>query len=222
MLKYILMDIEGTTTSIEFVHKVLFPYSNKKLGSFLNDHWDECREEIETLERNVGKKLDINSASEILKDFIAKDVKDGSLKSIQGKIWKFGYESGEIKGHVYQEVKETFQAWTKKGLKLGIYSSGSVLAQKLIFGFSEQGDLTTYLSNHFDTKIGHKRDAQSYKNIIKELNLAPEQILFLSDMAPECHAAIQAGMKSAQLIRDDKTEVDDSLKGYNNFTQIII
>lgn len=222
MIKYILMDVEGTTTSIEFVHQTLFPYSKMKLKSFLADNWENCLHERKLLKETLKKELSLESAVEVLEEFIKNDVKDSALKSLQGKIWKLGYESGEIKGHVYEDVEVAFKNWTKRGLTLGIYSSGSVLAQKLIFGYSSAGDLTKYLSHHFDTSIGHKREVHSYENIAKELNIIPESILFLSDMAPECEAAQNAGFQVAQLIRDDKTIKDDRFFGYKDFLEIKI
>src|SRR5690606_47121 len=125
-------------------------------------------------------KLEVTSAT--LKEWITNDKKDPLLKKIQGEIWQTGYENGELKGHIYPDVPEAFKRWLAKGLKLGIYSSGSILAQKLLFKYSVFGDLDQYISANFDTSVGPKREVQSYHNIAKELGLAAKEILFLSDI----------------------------------------
>lgn len=221
MIKYILMDVEGTTTSIDFVHEVLFPYARAKLQSFINNFEELCFEELAEISLEANQKLTNTQAAKILETYIDQDIKHTALKSLQGKIWKIGYESGEIKGHIYPDVQKAFKAWTDQGLTLGIYSSGSVLAQKLIFGYSTDGDLTQYLSNHFDTHIGHKREIQSYKNIARELNLEPCEILFLSDIAQELEAASAAGFEVAQLLRDTKAIADKRFSGHTNFLTLI-
>lgn len=222
MIKYILMDVEGTTTSINFVHQVLFPYAKLNLLNFLDKYEELCLEELAQVSLEANQKLTNTQAAKILETYIEQDIKHTALKSLQGKIWKIGYESGEIKGHVYNDVLPAFKKWKSDGITLGIYSSGSVLAQKLIFGHSEAGDLTHYLSNHFDTNIGHKREVQSYINIAHKLGLNPSEVLFLSDIAEECEAAQKAGLQVSQLIRDDETIKDERFIGYKNFLEIKI
>lgn len=221
MIKYILMDVEGTTTSIDFVHQVLFPYARAKLQSFINNFEELCFEELAEISLEANQKLTNTQAAKILETYIDQDIKHTALKSLQGKIWKIGYESGEIKGHVYPDVQVAFKEWINQGLTLGIYSSGSVLAQRLIFGYSTDGDLTQYLSNHFDTHIGHKREVQSYVNIARELNLDPCEILFLSDIARELEAAAAAGFEVAQLLRDAKAVADERFSGHTSFLTLI-
>lgn len=211
-MKYILMDVEGTTTSISFVHDVLFPYSKKYLKQFLVSH--QSLEEIqkiikdtkETVKAEEHRELQIDEVIEQLLLWIETDRKHPALKSLQGFIWKEGYESGELKGHIYPEVKECFQAWKKAELQLGIYSSGSVEAQKLLFRYSIEGDLTHFLSHHFDTHIGHKREVNSYSRIAEELQFEARDILFLSDIKEELDAAKLAGFKTIQLIRTPPLE----------------
>lgn len=193
MIKLFLFDIEGTTTDINFVHKVLFPYSNEHIESFVL--------------KNPSKIHDLfgeMSAQEVirtLKSWIKEDKKEGRLKEIQGLIWDEGYKQGHFKGHVYTDVKAAFETLSQKA-KVGIYSSGSVYAQKLIFGFSEAGDLTKFISYYFDTNIGHKREQSSYENIAKEVKLAPNEILFFSDIPEELEAAQKAGLKVTHVLRD--------------------
>jgi enolase-phosphatase E1 len=168
----VLMDVEGTTTSIRFVHDVLFPYSLAR---------------IESPE---------------MKQMIREDKKDPALKEAQGRIWRAGYESGELKGHVYDDVPPAFRRWTRAGLTLGIYSSGSVLAQKLLFRHSVHGDLSPFLTHHFDTAVGHKRDPASYAAIARKVGLPPSSILFLSDVPEELAAAREQGYQVIQIVRE--------------------
>lgn len=139
-----------------------------------------------------------------LEKWMAEDRKITPLKSLQGMIWRKGYESGELKGHVYPDAPDWLRRWHQRGLKLYVYSSGSVEAQKLIFGHTEFGDLTPLFSGYFDTRVGGKREAQSYKTILRDTGLSAGEMLFLSDVGEELDAARAAGMKTGQLIRDDK------------------
>lgn len=221
MIKYILLDVEGTTTSIEFVHLELFPFSKEKMFWFVNVHPELCSQEKQQVEAELAKKLTDKDFSDQLLAWIEADKKHPALKSVQGKIWQLGYESGEIKGHVYPDVRQAFQYWREQGLRIGIYSSGSVLAQKLLFRYSLHGDLTTQIDDHFDTKVGAKREVGSYLSIARELGVDPETIVFLSDIAEECLAAKSAGMKSLQLIRDDKAKAHPDLKQIKDFSKVL-
>lgn len=216
-MKYILTDIEGTTTSISFVHDILFPYSKEKMKSFLleNQNRDDVVAILTTIPGNLEEKI------EQLKIWINEDKKEKALKDIQGLIWENGYLSGEIKGHVYPDVKEKLTEWKNNGIKLGVYSSGSVHAQKLLFKFSIDGNLDELFSHNFDTSIGHKRDENSYLNIINSLNLPAEEILFLSDIKEELDAAKKVGMKTIQLDRLNKLD-EDGHQLVKNFNQIKI
>lgn len=200
MTKLVLMDIEGTTTSVSFVHEVLFPYSYERMDAYVAKLFEEHHPLCDDL-HNLGSNP--QAISEKLKDMIKKDVKDSLLKWIQGKIWLEGYESGEIKGHVYEDVPRQLKNWFQQGLKLAIYSSGSIEAQKLLFKNSICGDLDEYISANFDTHVGHKREIESYKNILKELSLKGSDVLFLSDIKEELDAAKATGMKTIQLMRGE-------------------
>ncbi len=201
MTKFILMDVEGTTTSIRFVHDTLFPYAYSKIDSFVKD------------QPQLVSELD--SPAEMLKTWIKEDKKEPLLKKVQGLIWEAGYKSGELKGHLYDDVPEAFKRWIDQGKKLGIYSSGSVLAQKLLYKYSDFGDMDQFISANFDTGVGHKREQGSYDNISKALNLAPGDILFLSDIEAELDAAHAAGFKVKLLNRDeDRASKFDTAKDF--------
>ncbi len=209
MIKAIVTDIEGTTTSIDFVHQTLFPYAKTHLRKFLRDHAgdDAVQRELAEVERIESHDLSLDEAADVLERWIAEDKKLTPLKSLQGMIWRVGYERGELKGHVYDDTPEALRAWREKGLRLFIYSSGSVDAQKLIFGHTDYGDLTPLFSDYFDTRVGGKREAASYRVIQKRIGTAADEILFLSDIGEELDAAREAGMQTCQLVRDEKTLV---------------
>lgn len=208
MIKYILTDIEGTTTDILFVHKTLFPYSYQKLPDFVRTHADELAvaeyilETQQTLLEEKDEDADLEQVIEALLDWIREDRKHPALKKLQGMIWREGYESNAFKGHVYSDVVPQLENWRMQGTRIGIYSSGSVEAQKLLFGCSEYGDLTYLFNHYFDTGVGHKKEVQSYQNIAKIVKILPEEILFLSDVEAELDAAKEAGMQSIQLVRE--------------------
>ena len=195
MVRAIVCDIEGTTTSLSFVHQVLFPISLQKMDQFVQDHWDS------SLVRELNKPTP-EEASALLKSWIAADKKDTILKTIQGNIWKQSFESGEIRGHVYPDVPACFRKWNDSGIRICIFSSGSVEAQKLIFQHSEAGDLSHFIDRYFDTTTGPKRDPASYAKIAMELNLTAFDILFLSDVTEELDAARTAGMHTIQILRE--------------------
>ena len=195
MIRAIVTDIEGTTSSIDFVKDVLFPYAREKLPAFVVTHAD--RPEVQHWLHEAAREAGLVSASQqeiidLLIGWIDEDRKATPLKALQGLIWEDGYVSGEFKGHVYAEVRENLQKWKKQGIHLYVYSSGSVAAQKLLFGYSEAGDLTPLFSGYFDTEIGGKREADSYRRIAAAIGIAPDQILFLSDIVQELDAAAGA------------------------------
>ncbi len=225
MIKYILTDIEGTTSSISFVHEILFPYSQKFIAKFIDDNFKNIDVQTalasvkQTVQEETKEEIDDEEAILTLKDWIIKDRKHKALKDLQGMIWKSGYEKGDFKGHVYPEVKTCLENWKKNGLTLGVYSSGSVPAQKLLFTYSEAGDLTPLFSHYFDTSVGHKREENSYHNIQKALGIQASEILFLSDIIEELDAAKAAGMQTIQL--DRKNELQETRHPLvKNFSEI--
>ncbi|HET8850349.1 MAG TPA: acireductone synthase [Marinobacter sp.] len=206
MIRVILTDIEGTTSSMSFVHDVLFPYAAKHLPAFIREHHHSVPAVSEQLhqvaETSGTDPKDLEGLISVLQDWIREDRKDGSLKALQGMVWEQGYQSGELKGHIYPDAADYLKRWHDRGLRLFVYSSGSVKAQKLIFGFTNEGDFTPFFSGYFDTAVGGKKEAQSYRNIVAELGVEPATVLFLSDVEAELHAADEAGLKTAWLVRD--------------------
>jgi enolase-phosphatase E1 len=207
MTKLYLFDIEGTTTDINFVHKVLFPYSESRLQDFILTHQDNpkiamaIKDVQETILKEDLRTLTLDGAIETLISWIHADRKHPALKEIQGHIWDIGYSKNDFKGHVYEDVQPFFMKILSSRKKIGIYSSGSVHAQKLIFGYSEAGDLTPMISYYFDTKIGGKREITSYSNIAQSVKIAPKEIHFFSDIPEELSAAESAGLKVTQVLR---------------------
>jgi enolase-phosphatase E1 len=206
VIKAIVTDIEGTTSSIDFVHQTLFPYAKAHLRAFLKAHGgdDAVQRVLDDVEQVIGQELSVDEAADVLEQWIAEDRKLTPLKTLQGMIWRVGYESGELKGHVYPDTPESLRRWHGEGRALYVYSSGSVDAQKLIFGYTEYGDLTPLFSGYFDTRIGGKREAASYRAILAQISLPGDAVLFLSDIGEELDAARAAGMVTCQLLRDDK------------------
>lgn len=205
-VKAIVTDIEGTTSSISFVHETLFPYASKALPEFLRNHYNEAviGTILDDVRLEAGKPAaDCEEVIEILQSWISEDKKATSLKTLQGHIWKNGYECGDFSGHVYPDAAANLQRWAADGIRLYVYSSGSVDAQKLLFGYSDAGDMQPLFRGYFDTKIGHKKEAESYRKIVHQLNMPASDILFLSDVTGELDAAATAGMQTMQLVRDD-------------------
>jgi enolase-phosphatase E1 len=207
MIRAILLDIEGTTSSISFVKDVLFPYAREQMPGFIRAHGADA--EVRGLLRDVaavdGRPLDDEQAIEALVRWIDEDRKLTPLKSLQGLIWESGYQGGDFHGHVYSEVPRKLHEWKERGLSLYIYSSGSVHAQKLLFGHTEYGDLTGLFSGFFDTRVGAKQEVASYRTIAAQVELPPSEILFLSDIGGELDAAREAGFKTCQLLREGAT-----------------
>jgi enolase-phosphatase E1 len=223
-VKAIVTDIEGTTSSIDFVHKVLFPYAGRALPAFIrsgHEHpdivalLDEVRAEAGEFDASTERII------EILLEWIDTDRKATPLKALQGLIWKQGYLNGDFAGHVYDDAADRLRRWSKMGVALYVYSSGSVGAQKLLFGHSVAGDLRPLFAGYFDTKIGHKNESESYARIVSSLSLPAADILFLSDVAEELDAAAAAGMQTTQLVRNDDV-VTGSHPVAENFNEVDI
>ncbi|CQD40166.1 acireductone synthase [Yersinia mollaretii] len=205
MIQAIVTDIEGTTTDIRFVHQVLFPYARERLTPFLLEHQqdDNIAGALADLRHELAQPdADIETLIAALHRFMDEDRKSTALKAIQGIIWRTGYLQGDFRGHLYPEVAQQLADWQQQGLGLYVYSSGSVAAQKLLFGYSDAGDLRPLFSGYFDTHVGAKREIASYQNIASQLALAPQDLLFLSDIRQELDAAQLAGWHTCQLIRD--------------------
>lgn len=208
-MKAVVTDIEGTTSSIDFVHRTLFPYARKHLRDFVRDHAsdDDVKAALAEVEAIEQRALSHVEAATVLERWIDEDRKVTPLKALQGLVWKVGYDAGELKGHVYPDTPPALRAWHAAGLKLYVYSSGSVDAQKLIFGHTEYGDLTPLFSGYYDTRVGGKREAASYRAILADIGLPGTDVLFLSDVGEELDAARAAGIATVQIVRDEKTKV---------------
>lgn len=204
MIQAIVTDIEGTTSSLSFVKDVLFPYARKHLAAFVAAHGDESavRALLDDANREAGGGLNDAGLVAQLERWIDEDRKLTPLKSLQGLIWEAGYRNGDFQGHIYPDAAAALRAWHERGIRLYVYSSGSVYAQKLLFGHSESGDLTPLFSGYYDTRIGAKREAGAYRAIVADIGLPAGDILFLSDIVEELDAARAAGMQTIQLIRD--------------------
>ncbi len=219
----VLLDIEGTTTPVSFVTEVLFPFARERLEDFLTTLPPEERD---PLVRSLGTERQVEppearaptwcgatpdearaSALAYLHWLMDRDRKSTTLKSFQGRIWKEGYDSGAVKGALYDDVLPAFKRWTASGRRLAIFSSGSVQAQRLLFAHSTAGDLTGFLSAYFDTTTGPKREADSYRKIARALACPPDDVLFLSDVVAELEAAAEAGLRTALCVRRE-TEAD--------------
>jgi enolase-phosphatase E1 len=220
----ILLDIEGTTTPVEFVYEVLFPFARSRAAEFIRERYEsgEMRAALDALEaehREDDAKgnappawLDatddarIDSATRYVHWLMDQDRKSTALKSLQGKIWEGGYRSGQLKGQVYADVLPAFERWRAQARSIHIYSSGSVLAQKLLFAHTTEGDLTAYIDGYFDTATGPKKDAASYQSIGAHIGLPASSILFLSDVTAELDAARHAGLQTALCVRPGSDE----------------
>ncbi len=223
MIKCVLTDIEGTTSSVSFVYDVLFPYFREHIHEAKDLSPNLINPVVQATKEQAAKEgiqiQTIDECLDLLKTWSVEDRKFAPLKTLQGYIWKKGYEEGRIKGHVYEDVLEALEEWDAEGIIIAVYSSGSVQAQKLIFGYSEHGDLTHYFSHYFDTKMGGKKEVRSYENIAQELKMEPYEILFLSDTPDELRAAREAGMEVIQLVREG-TKPSSHFDNVDDFSQI--
>jgi enolase-phosphatase E1 len=203
----VLLDVEGTTTPASFVHDTLFPYARSRIRDFvlkeraepelpaLRSEYDaDSSQEKPPWRGDSGAALR-RSAAAFLEFLMSHDRKSPALKTIQGKIWKEGYEEGALRGEVYSDVAPALRRWQSQGRIAAIFSSGSVLAQKLLFATTAAGDLRPWLAAYFDTNAGAKTEPESYGRIARALPLEPSSVLFVSDTPSELRAARQAGME---------------------------
>jgi enolase-phosphatase E1 len=178
---------------------------------------------IEDVRHEVGDpQLSLADSIAQLRHWIAADKKVTPLKALQGLMWEEGYQRGDFTGHLYEDAARNLRAWHARGLKLYVYSSGSVHAQKLLFGYSDFGDLTPLFSGYFDTQVGHKRETVSYQRIVAEIGLPAAEILFLSDIAEELDAAQRAGLQTYCLIRENQSTDGLAHRWANTFDSIAL
>jgi len=211
---FVLLDVEGTTTPVDFIFRVLFPLAHARVGEFLGAHASDpdVARDVTGLRdehaRDAATGLNpptwdgsAATAAPYARWLMDQDRKLTALKALQGKIWAEGYAQGRLRGQVYDDVPPALARWTRSGRRVAIFSSGSVLAQKLIFGHSDHGDLTPFLSAYFDTTTGAKREVESYRRIASALGALASSGLFVSDVVAELDAAREAGLATALAVR---------------------
>jgi enolase-phosphatase E1 len=237
-IKAILLDIEGTTTPIRFVYDVLFPYARTHLGQHIEQHasspdyerlFDALREEHATDVAAGGsvpwvdapRALRLASVAAYCSWLMDRDRKSTMLKALQGKIWEEGYTSGELVGEVFPDVPPAFERWHVRRLPVGIFSSGSVLAQQLLFRYSSAGDLSRFVDWYFDTAIGAKIESESYRRIAESIGIGTDRVLFVSDATRELDAARTAGMHTRLAVRPGNSPSgDDGIGVIHTFDEI--
>jgi enolase-phosphatase E1 len=215
--KLFLFDIEGTTTEIAFVHKTLFPYSRERMSEFVTKNEATLAPQLNEVRQTIGSQADTKEVILRLIKWIDEDRKHKALKEIQGLIWDEGYHTGAFKGHVYPDVRPFFEKLHASGETIGIYSSGSVHAQKLIMTNSSSGDLTPFIKYYFDTQVGHKREKVSYQNIAIKTQFPAENIHFFSDIPEELKAAELASLTVTHVLREGTGP--SSFHGIKNFAE---
>jgi len=235
--RVVLLDIEGTTTPIEFVHDVLFPYARARVRDFLQRHAsdEDVRADIALLRREHAAEHprppglpswdsadELQSTEAFVYWLMDRDRKSTGLKSLQGKIWEAGYRAGELKGkgEVYADVRPALARWHDAGKRIAIFSSGSVQAQRNLFANTSAGDLSAFLSGYFDTTTGPKRETQSYQRIAGELRCRPAEVLFVSDVPAELDAARSAGMRTALCVRGAPPETANGHPVIHTFAEL--
>ncbi|XP_076883151.1 putative bifunctional methylthioribulose-1-phosphate dehydratase/enolase-phosphatase E1 [Bidens hawaiensis] len=240
----VVLDIEGTTTPISFVTDVLFPYARDNVRVHLEETYGtvDTKDDIKLLRSqieddlqngvagavpvpsdNSGKEAVIAALVANVEEMIKADRKITSLKQLQGHIWCTGFEKNEIKGVVYDDVPQALERWHASGVKVYIYSSGSRLAQRLIFGYTNYGDLRKYLCGFFDTKVGYKREKTSYIEISESLGVdKPSDVLFITDVIQEAEAAKAAGLEVVISVRPGNVSLpkNHGFKTVESFTEI--
>jgi enolase-phosphatase E1 len=222
----ILLDIEGTTTPIDFVYKTLFPFARARVKDYLSRNWDAAEIQADLAQLRAEHSADaaqglnppalegeysidrIESTVSYIHWLMDRDRKSTPMKAIQGRIWQEGYQAGELLGQVFNDVPPAFARWRRQNKLICIYSSGSALAQKLLFAHTTAGDLTGYICRYFDTAIGRKIEADSYRRIAEELRLTPLEVVFISDAIAELDAARAAGMKTIMAMRPGNRPVE--------------
>jgi enolase-phosphatase E1 len=237
--KAILLDIEGTTTPVEFVYTTLFPFARKRIEEFVRRNYQEEKvlADIALLRQEHNEDLhnglepppwhadpyerQIESIRGYVHWLMDHDRKSTGLKSLEGRIWEEGYRTGELRGEVYPDVRPAFERWTQKGLQINIFSSGSVLAQRLLFGNSTAGDLTRYITGYFDTTTGPKTKAESYELIAAAHDLSAKEVLFVSDTLAELNASKLSGMSTALCVRGPVSDSQEHQhQGIHTFDEI--
>jgi len=216
----ILLDVEGTTSALAFVEEVLFPFARRHVGAFLSRHAGDpaVAALLGPIHAEAGDPLapgavpDVARATAAALELMGRDAKFGPLKDLQGRIWRSGFESGELVAHLFDDVPAAIRGWSDSGVDVRIYSSGSIEAQRLFFGHTVAGDLLPALRGHYDTTTGPKREPASYTAIAADMGLEPRQVLFVSDVGAELDAARRAGMQTALADRPGNRPSDSAFE----------
>ena len=235
-IRGILLDIEGTTTPIAYVHETLFNYAREHVRDYLTKHFDDLQDEIRLLREEHAIDVSKNKQPPLLNEkqldsivayvnwLIDRDSKAKGLKSLEGKIWHEGYSDGTLQAQVFADVAPALARWRVADLSISIFSSGSVLAQQVLFAHTEAGDLTSFVNHYFDTEAGEKRQAASYRRIAESAGLQPHEMLFLSDITAELAAAAEAGMKIMLVLRPGNKPQDfaDQYQSIQSFDELTV
>jgi enolase-phosphatase E1 len=240
-IRGVVLDIEGTTTPIAFVYDELFNYSRTHVRDYLARHFDTgaVRADVQLLRAEhaedvskgkqqppplaePGSATEIDSLAQYVNWLIDLNRKSTGLKSLQGKIWHEGYADGSLRSQVFPDVAPALARWRVAGLSINIFSSGSALAQQLLFAHTEAGDLTSFINYYFDTTVGKKGEAESYRRIAEGIGVRPEELLFVSDIVAELAAAREAGMKVVLSIRpgNQTQESADQYPSIHSFDEL--
>ncbi len=224
MTKAVVTDIEGTTTSLSFVKDILFPYAREQIATYIRQHEHDGRVAplIADVRAQMQDDVSLDSVIAQLIRWIDEDKKVTPLKAVQGLIWERGYQIGAFRGHVYPDAERALRQWHARGIRLYVYSSGSIYAQKLLFGHTEFGDLTPLFSGYFDTTAGAKADVRSYAKIAESIGFPPAEILFLSDIEQELDAARAAGFQTGWLLRDGTRDTHAGHRQVTSFSGIAL
>lgn len=221
----IVVDILGTTTSINFAKETLFPFVNKNVEEILKEKWDDesVKKAVKQLKEGE-EELNLEGAVKLVKELTDSGSENPGLKTIQGLVYSKGYENGELKAHVFSDVAVAFEQWAKTR-KVAIYSTGSVESQKQLFARSVEGDLSSHISNYFDQSVGPKTETDSYKKIAEELSSKPEELLFLTDNIEEGKAAKKAGFSVSLVSREGNAELPEESSSFtvvSSFKEILL
>jgi enolase-phosphatase E1 len=227
MVRYVLMDIEGTLISVAFVREILFPFAKHRLAPFLQERRQDpkvlqwtivCQD---TIEHETGTRPTYEELPVLLTTWIDQDRKLAGLKGLQGMIWDEGYRQGAFKPELYGDVLPALTIWRTRGIRMGIYSSGSEQAQRLLFAYTNIGDVTSLFEHYFDTRVGEKKAASSYRTISEQIGMPPGHILFLSDSEAELDAAALTGFRTAHVVRPG-TNAGTRHPTYSDLTRLLL
>jgi enolase-phosphatase E1 len=217
----VVLDIEGTISSLAFVKEQLFPFARRHLADYVHAHEAAVAGILEQVRHTEGDdRLDTPQAIAVLLRWMDEDRKHPPLKTLQGMVWRQGFHSGELQGHLYDDAVRAIRRWHQRGVRIHVYSSGSVEAQRLLFRHSTHGDLTPLLAGHFDTTMGSKLDSRSYRAIASRIGAPARSILFLSDHPREIEAAGAAGLQATLVRRETDASAPPDARAIGNFDEL--